>query len=88
MAGIVVAGVQLPPDSTGRITGGYQITVAGQTVTLPASVIVDSNGNEVGGAILATLDALLLEAKKQTMQLGLLLAQFNVNEWDLEGMVS
>ena len=65
----VVQAIQLPQDSTGKITGGFllkgksvaQATVGdGSDIWLPATVIVDENGTEIGGKILKELETIAL----------------------------
>jgi hypothetical protein len=63
-------GVQLPPDSTGKITAGFSISVHNDvtgvedTVVIPATVIVDSNGEDIGTKILRALTELVAEIHK------------------------
>jgi hypothetical protein len=70
----VAKGVQLPPDSTGRITGGFvteefdDTTGTTNDVVLPATVLVDAEGGELGRALLNELETLnhtLGEIQKQ-----------------------
>jgi hypothetical protein len=58
----VVAGVQLPPDSTGKIMADFPVEVPSpngpQTVHVPASAIVDANGREIGSQLLKAVGML------------------------------
>jgi hypothetical protein len=57
----IIQGVQLPPDSTGKITAGVSITIHNDstgnddTVVIPATLIVDTRGYEIGTEILSEL---------------------------------
>lgn len=61
MAQRIVHGIQLPPESTGPITAGISITVHNDAtgnddiVIIPATIIVDSKGYEIGSTILSEL---------------------------------
>jgi hypothetical protein len=60
----IVQGIQLPPDSTGKITAGISIIVHNDatgnddTVVIPATLIVDSKGYEIGSDILDALQGI------------------------------
>lgn len=58
MAQTVVEGVQLPTDGLGKITAAFTIDIDGDTVYLPATVIVDSLGAEIGRDLLRSLETL------------------------------
>jgi hypothetical protein len=65
MAKESVIGIQLPPDSTGKITGAFPVPDPDGNVDsngnvkiiyLPATVLVDSRGMDIGGEILNALN--------------------------------
>lgn len=58
MAEAAVEGIQLPADGSGKITGAFKIAIGTDTVYLPATVIVDRSGLEIGGRLLAQLEQL------------------------------
>lgn len=65
----ILVGVQLPPDSSGKITGAFKTTVydetgTPQTVYVPATLIADSNGYEIGGKLLQMLEEINESLKK------------------------
>lgn len=65
MADDVAEGVQLPADGSGKITGAFilqgtgtaqpTVTIGVDDVYLPATVIVDARGVEIGSSILTEL---------------------------------
>lgn len=55
---VVAPGWQLPPDSTGKIAAAIAVTVNGQTVYVPATVLADGAGNEIGSQLLDALEQL------------------------------
>lgn len=48
-------GPQLPPNSTGDITGAFPLTVNGESIVVPATIIVDASGNEAVATRLASM---------------------------------
>ena len=64
MAAPTIKGVQLPPDSSGKITGAFiildpagEVDASGATkqIIIPATVLVNSIGEDIGGEILNSL---------------------------------
>lgn len=51
-------GIQLPADGTGKVTAGYPITIEGSQVWIPATVLVDGNGQEIGSILRNLLDSM------------------------------
>lgn len=70
----VAEGVQLPPDSTGKITGAFVLKGTGaaqptvlvgvDNVYLPATVLVDARGVEIGGRLLDVLERIALTLER------------------------
>jgi hypothetical protein len=60
MSRLTLIGVQLPPDSTGKITAGFPVKVMDdsgnvQTVYVPGTFLANALGEEIGGEMLDTL---------------------------------
>jgi hypothetical protein len=53
--------IQLPPDGVGKVTGGFAIPSPagdGSQLWMPASVLVDANGHEIGLRIVKALEGI------------------------------
>lgn len=59
-----IQGVQLPVDGTGKVTPAIEIQINGVNVYIPATVLVDSSGVEIGEAILHALQELNARLEK------------------------
>lgn len=82
MARKTMIGIQLPPDSTGKKTGGFKTIVQDDTGTdqdvyVPATFISNANGEEIGGQLLEQLtrvgdflELMLMEMKETNARLG------------------
>lgn len=61
MARAIVKGIQLPPDSTGKVTGAFAFDLYDDSdgayveVTIPVTAIVNADGEEIGSEILDLL---------------------------------
>jgi hypothetical protein len=74
MALPVLTAIQLPPDGTGKVTGGFPIEQQdGSVIYVPATAIVNSLGLEIGNAILEQLERIAdsLDELKLSSQLTL-----------------
>lgn len=56
MANQTGVGPQLPPDSTGKVTGAFPVTIGqganAQTIYVPTTILVNTDGYEIGQALL------------------------------------
>lgn len=72
MAAPTIKGIQLPPDSTGKITGAFVIPDPDgdvdsggilKQIVIPATVLVNSTGDDIGGEILTNLQEIAQSLK-------------------------
>jgi len=80
MARSTVIGIQLPPDSTGKITGAFTLidpdgnldaSGIAKIIYLPATVIINARGEDIGAEMLSLLERIAntLDELKQSSEL-------------------
>lgn len=89
MALKIVVGPQLPPDSTGKITGAFTaVAYDGTTVYIPATAFVNADGVEIGDQLLRSATERNDLLYKIAMTLGLILNELSGGNIDAEDLLA